>query len=275
MSITYKEIKDCAYIDQCADLHNSVFNISGEDSFPKAFFQMIIRKEAALGILIGCFKNNGEKEDLIGLCVALSTMEERTLHCSALCVHPNHQNGLVGYRLLQNLKEISLSKGFRRVYSAFNCADPVLVKLYTKLGNKVVRILSEKGAPGSIKAQTQWDLCDQEHHAHVEDMPTLEEALSEIPLGTCTIHSPRRLLVKYPVHGNHEAVGMNKFQQEIQSLQGQLELLINSKAYAITYFLSKRLDGSNCAYYLLERQKNESSCHSQCRSWESIASEVP
>ena len=267
MKFEYKVITDKLFISDCFFVHRKIFQLSDIDSFPPSFFAMLIRKEHPLGLVIGCFKEDINKSELIGLTVAIADIPNHSLYCVLVGVLPEYQNGRHGYMFAQKLREEALNRGLSTVFGIYDPLEVNLGKLYSYIGGITTKYIKEAYTlnfmgDGIDKVLYEWQL-DSEHvkrkfsRDHTINFKYLISNYSVARLSE-TINESEFLLEVPNNYLELKSINSDETNQWLLNIRKLLSEFLNHRGYHISECLSGNINGSKKTYYLLSnRLKNE------------------
>jgi predicted GNAT superfamily acetyltransferase len=143
VSISYEELTDPGYIPECVSLHKKIFGLSDADAFPPAFFHLLMREGHPLGMVIGCFRQEGGNKYMIGIVAAMADRADKSLYCAFLGILPEYQNKRYGYDLFMKFYETALEKNIEKLFGIFDPLEANLGKLYMHVGGKAIKYFTE------------------------------------------------------------------------------------------------------------------------------------
>jgi len=261
MSFEYLEIKDKLFIPECVSVHKRIFRLTDADSFPALFFNMLIRQEHPLGIIVGCFKKEDNKLELIGITVTISDIDQ-SLYCVFMGFIPEYQNGRHGFIIAAKLREIALSRGFSKLYGIYDPLEANLGRLYSFLGCKTTRYIHEPYAINNIdtgidKVLFEWQL-DSEHVKNVYGggiHTNVSKSIDGISV-VCSIDTNEpEVLVEIP--NNYHQLKSTNSEEAARWRENTRTLLseyLNNRGYFIDECRSIIINNSKRTYYLLSNK---------------------
>lgn len=259
MSVEYLEITETLYLNDCISIQKDLFNLSDIDVFPQAFFNMLIRKEHPLGLVVGCFKTEMDIRNLIGIGVAIADSEDNAAYVPFIGMKKEFHSGIYGYNLLLNLRLAAIRRGFNKIYALFNPLETHLGKLYTKVGMRVVKYISEpytlnkNNIVSPDKVLISWDLKSDYVLKKInrEYQISLSDLISELPIARDFNECNPEFLIELPDYTFSNGTTQELASPIIKHTQEILEFYINKKNYIITDCLSSRLNNRKNTFYLL------------------------
>lgn len=265
MSFEYSMIRDKIYIPECVEVHKKIFHLSDSDAFPANFFNMIIRKEHPLGIIIGCFKKEENKSELIGLTVTIADMQQKSLYCVLVGVLDEYQNGRHGFMFSQKVREAALPLGLTKLYGIYDPLEINLGKLYAFIGGITTKYIEEPLTLNSCelpvdKVLFEWDFNHMVRKDRVGNSKSFfEDSISNYKIVGNTNSAESEFLIEIPTDylqleksNIEEAKKWRTFTRKI------LSHYLNNQGYIISDCLSGRINGAKKTYYLLSKRiKNE------------------
>jgi predicted GNAT superfamily acetyltransferase len=266
MSFEYIEINDKDLIPDCVSVHKQIFQLSEIDTLPSIFFNMLIRKEHPLGIVIGCFKIENGTKMLIGLTVTISSLTENSLYCVLVGVLPEFQNGRHGYMFALKLRETALKKGLLKVYGIYDPLEANLGKLYAHIGGITTKYIQEPYRLSNIesgidKVLYEWQLDSKRVKDKLQDRKSanFQKIISKKASFNSTDSFATELLLEIP-NNFIELKNINPNEADRWRIHTReiLKKYLNQEGYFISECVSGNVNGQKKTYYLLSRkQKNE------------------
>jgi predicted GNAT superfamily acetyltransferase len=263
MSIEYQEITDELYLQDCVAIQKEILEITDIDTFPIAFFNMLIRKEHPIGVLVGCFKTLGKTKSLIGLGIAVADKAEHCAYVPFIGLIKEYQRGICGYKLLLELRKAALKNGFNTIFALFNPMEIHLSKLYTSVGMKVVQYIEEPykllGSKGIApdKVLIKWEL--QSDHVlnkiSRRSLISVTKALADYQITQDSTLNDRELLINHPTNfSQFEEISKNRYDNICLNTKEIIREYINNKKYCITDCLTSNSNNTKKTYFLLSKQ---------------------
>lgn len=266
MSIEYIEINEKSFIPECVEIHKKIFHLSDAEAFPSLFFNMIIRKEHPLGIIIGCFRTENSKSELIGLTVTLADLEEKSLYCVLIGVLEEFQNGRHGYMFSQKLSEVALKRGLKKLYGIYDPLEANLGKLYAFIGGITTKYIQ---APltqsyGEIvvdKVLFEWPFINgsikKNRQRKVNN--SLEKITARYKVVETSESSEDEFLIEIPCNylelKNNDVKRAHEWRVHTREI---LSHYLNNQGYVISDCFSSNINGYKRTFYLLTNKlKNE------------------
>lgn len=130
VKVVYRELVSKNDFSQCIDLQRSLFKLSDIDVVSPLILQLIARENPPMGFILGAFNVCEEKEELIGLTVAMATSQEKSVYCPMIGVKSQYQSLGYGGNLILKLLEIALKKNIDYLYGVFEPLDSKLARFY-------------------------------------------------------------------------------------------------------------------------------------------------
>jgi predicted GNAT superfamily acetyltransferase len=269
MSFEYIEIKDKLFVPDCVHIHKKIFHLTEAEAFPSFFFNMIIRNDHPLGIIIGCFKKENNKMELIGLTVTIADLQSNSIYCVLVGVLEEYQNGRHGYMFSQKLREVALEKGLSKMYGIYDPLEANLGKLYAFIGGFTSRYIDESFAIGNNqtgidKVLFEWQFENNKNKKPLQKILNrkLEQLLIESEVVDHTESTSPEILIEIPT--NFSAIKTDnpeKAEEWRLFIRKVFTQYLNHKGYIIIDCLSGNINGSKKTFYLLSNKtKNELFC---------------
>ncbi len=262
MTTTYSEITDPKYIQDCVEIQKKLFKIADADTFPAAFFSMLIRKEHPLGLVVGCFREDENGQALIGLTIAVADKRNDSAYIPFLGLLPEYRNGRYGYNLLLQLREVALKHGYKTMYGIFEPLDSNLGKLYTTVGMRIRQYIlepfkTESGTKASPdKVLFHWDI-DSDYvtkKINREISNSFQEIIENVPIAKQAESTKPKYLLEIPATIDTLKQGPFEMENEWRTkTRTFLSSYLNNKGYQITDCIKGRLQKERKAFYILEK----------------------
>jgi predicted GNAT superfamily acetyltransferase len=264
MSVTYKEITDSLYIPECIAMQKKVFGLSDVDIFPESYFSLLMRKQHPLGLVVGCFLDEDNKSELIGLTVLQNDRLPNSLYCLFIGILPEYQNKMYGYHLAKKVKDIAVSKGYVIMYGIYDPLEANLGKLYAYLGVTADTYINEPYKLNTDevivvdKVLFTWSLDDTKAVSNSAYLPkkTYKEAVNQYPIVGSLGIDAQTILIEIPgdyldiKKTNHTLA--RKWRDNTRIL---FDNYINKNNYTIIDCLSGKTESERKTYYLLHKFK--------------------
>jgi predicted GNAT superfamily acetyltransferase len=262
MSVEYLEITDPLYIPECVAIQKEFFELSALDMYPSSFFSLLIRKEHPLGMLVGCFVNDGNKKTLVGLITLLADTGANTFYCLFVGLKPEYRDGLYGYNLTLAAKKFSELKGITTIKAIIDPLEANVIKLYLHLGVKFIKYINNPykldthKVMGIDKALFKWEF-DRTFSSRESDNKIklrFQEIIDQYTIVEDSHCTDETFLIEIPdkfmeMLENNEAEA-NKWRIKTRQLFTEY---MNNKGYAITDFVSGKINKQKKIYYLLQK----------------------
>lgn len=263
MPIYYQEITDGLSIPDCVAIQNEIFDLSEKDAFPASFFSLLIRKEHPLGMLVGCFHKQNNKEKLIGLAAFMVDKSPNTLYCLFMGVNKAHRDGVLGFKLANQVREIAKQKGIHTIYGIYDPLEANLGKLYAHLGVISTKYIANpytlynNNVTQVDKVLFEWNISEEQNNILNNKIrnTSFTDATNTITIANNTNCDNTDLLIEIPINfdalvRNHKELA-DKWRVSTQKLFNEY---LNNKGYYITNCLSGKIQQEKKTYYLLQKQ---------------------
>jgi predicted GNAT superfamily acetyltransferase len=263
MSIEYLEITDPLYIPECVAIQKEIFGLSDADMYPSSFFNLIIRKEHPIGMLVGCFEVNGDKKRLVGLITLLADTGTKSFYSLFIGLIPEYRDGMHGYNLSLAAKKYAQQKGITTLYSIIDPLESNIIKLYLHLKVKFIKYinnpykLDSHSVTGIDKVISEWDLNSDLTSRKTDNKVKLlfQEAIDKYSIVEDTNCIEETFLIEIPdkymeMLQNNEAEA-DKWRHKTRILFTEY---MNNQGYAITDFVSGKINKQKKIYYLLQKE---------------------
>ena len=187
MEIEYRELKTDQDFEQCIEIQKSVFGFSERELVSPLFFKLIARDVPPIGSGMGVFRKNEDSDELLGFILGFATYLESSIYVVLLAIRKENQNGVFGYKLLFNYRELLLSKGINKLIGVYEPLEANLGRLYChSLGYYGIKYMPDTtmSAFPSDKIYVIWELSSNHVLNRIQRKVRTnpEEALLNIPL---------------------------------------------------------------------------------------------
>jgi predicted GNAT superfamily acetyltransferase len=259
MQLKFIEIKDTKYIADCVDICQTVFDLSDKNTFPPAYFSMLIKEYHPLGFILGCFDTSDEKEKLVGISCLSADTEPNSYYWSMVGLLPEYRSvGVVGYNFSVKTLELAKNKGTEKIYGTYDPINSRLGRLYFDFNAIAFKYVldhqgtgdGEYGAPDSVLTVLHL----QRPITRVSKLYDFSEILKKYQIVTDDfIDSPKIL---YEIPNDYNSIKLNNpceakiIRQKSRSFFMEY---INNRGYRIIDCVRSRLDKSIRAFCVLEK----------------------
>ena len=264
MPIIYKKLVSTEDFIQCVELQRDLFGLSDVDIVSPLIMQLIAREDPSMGIILGAYSIEEEKEKLVGFILTMATFQEKSIYGAIIGVKPNFRNQGLGINLFLKFREIAIRKNIDIFYGVFEPLEMKLARLYfNRLGFHGIRYQhdpsnergkTEKGFVPSDKILLKWDL--KNFSPQNENRNDFSGLLNSCPIATVN-SMPDSPMVLVEIPGdfvrllNEDVAAATYWRQNTKEIFSHY---INQQKYVICDCLSAEENQIKKSYYLLKAQ---------------------
>jgi predicted GNAT superfamily acetyltransferase len=263
VKIIYRELNSENDYCQCIELQKQIFDFSDIEVISHHFLKLIARNNPPIGISLGVFSLDNEKETLVGFVIGMASMHERSLYVVLMGMKPDFQNSMYGFKMMLKFREISLARNIDKIYGAIDPLDSNIARFDIGcLGFTAYKYESDKNSKikkvPNDKLLIQWNLNDESVKERLNGNRRFDSkvVINSFPIAT-TNYLPEEQIILIELPENNKDL-LNTDLEKItcwhESIRFLLTTYVNEKQYIISDCCSIKVDKHRKSYYLLEIQ---------------------
>jgi len=272
MSFIIKELTEFKHFREFIKIQEKIFKLKDIDKISPALLNMFARRNPPIGIVLGAFEKNENKESLIGFLLSTASMKNDSIYNILMGVLPEFQAKNLGIKLILSLRNLAIDRGIKYFYFLYEPLDGNLAYLYiSKIGCYGINYeksafelfennISEKDIPID-KILTRWDIQSfrvEKRLSKKHKKQSFKKILKKYPLVTeDNLIYRGKILIEIPGYflklKNENPEKALNWRIKTRRILGEY---INNRGFYITDFYSIRESKGRKNYYLLEKIKN-------------------
>lgn len=264
MGAYFRELKSQSDFKKCVEIQKNIFHLSNDETISTLLLNIYSKELPFTGFSIGAFLLQNNHEKMIGFAINSASFTNNYIYCLMLGVLPEFANTIHGFRLMKELRRISLEKGVDGVYGIFDPLELNLARLYFNayefIGLRYQEYAYEIESNSSQddvpidKLFFKWDFRKKERLT--QNRYNIKDLLIKYPIvDNTTKFGTEKLLYRIP--SNFKALENSNpneaFQIRLESRK-ILKHLLNELNYNIIDCLTEKINKEKVSYYLFEKQ---------------------
>jgi predicted GNAT superfamily acetyltransferase len=238
--VEYRELATDTDFDQVCELQRRVFGFTDLELVSPLMLRLVARNNPPMGVHLGAFVVDESGSRMVGAMIGFATLLERSLYIVLLGVLPEYQEGLYGYRLLLQYRELCVAREIPTVHGLYDALETKLARLY----NGGVGLIGLQFLEGKILFR--WDFLSEHTLAKLQRKKKTSEFSSGDPrplVGPDHLPDATEVLFEIPPA---DANGR-------EAAQIVLAEYLNQRHYTIVDCATARMGEERKAYYVLRQ----------------------